>query len=229
MRLGWVLAAVALVLVSASPGWTPKPKTVAEVVARHEAAVRSKFEPLTLRSGICWPPKRLCLLAFKREKLLEVWAANAAGAYGLIGEFRILAASGGIGPKRMEGDRQVPEGFYEIPSLNPNSRFHLSIFVNYPNATDIRNSQVRRGQMGGEIYIHGGSASIGCIAIGDRAIEELFTLCALVPAKQRKILISPVDFRSDPSFTISGEDPWVLDLYDRIRSELSSFPRTDRR
>jgi murein L,D-transpeptidase YafK len=86
----------------------------------------------------------------------------------------ITQSSGRPGPKRKEGDRQVPEGFYAIDLFNPVSEFHLSMRVNYPNESDrILSDPVKPG---GDIYIHGSNVSIGCLPIGDEKIEELFVL-----------------------------------------------------
>lgn len=79
--------------------------------------------------------------------------------------------SGTLGPKRMEGDYQMPEGFYYINEFKPYSNFHLALGINYPNASDKVLSDARRP--GGDIYIHGGCVSTGCIAISDQPIEEL--------------------------------------------------------
>lgn len=91
----------------------------------------------------------------------------------------MLAASGGPGPKLREGDLQVPEGVYRLTAFNPNSSYHLSLRVDYPNAEDraaedraVARSD-RRTSLGGDIFIHGKAVSIGCLAIGDPGIEEL--------------------------------------------------------
>lgn len=97
--------------------------------------------------------------------------------------------------------------------------------VGYPNEDDVRNSHVSRNRMGGDIFIHGGSASIGCIAIGDPAIEEVFCLAAKVPASRRRALIAPCDLRTHPDFRLPGEEPWVDELYTRLATELASFRR----
>src|SRR5690606_4961 len=91
----------------------------------------------------------------------------------------VLAASGRVGPKLQYGDYQVPEGFYRIEALNPNSRFHLALRVNYPNAFD-RAEAAREGRthLGGDIMIHGSNASVGCLAMGDVVSEDLFVLAA---------------------------------------------------
>lgn len=167
------------------------------------------FNSACARSDIAWPPAKVTLLAFKQEKRLEVWAAGSFGAFSKIGEFPILAASGQLGPKRREGDKQVPEGEYALTKLNPNSNYQLSIFVDYPNADDVAHSKLSRRDMGGMIFVHGKAVSIGCIAIGDEAIEKVYGLCALVPASKRRILICPVDFRSRPGFRMEGEVAWV--------------------
>jgi murein L,D-transpeptidase YafK len=84
--------------------------------------------------------------------------------------------SGTLGPKRMEGDYQTPEGFYYINEFNANSNYHLALGLNYPNASDRVLSDARRP--GGDIYIHGGCVSTGCIAVNDQPIEELYVLAA---------------------------------------------------
>jgi murein L,D-transpeptidase YafK len=131
-----------------------------------------------------------------------------------------------MGPKRREGDLQVPEGFYRLPELNPRSSYHLSIRVDYPNGDDIAHAAVARGDMGGDIYIHGSDVSIGCMALGDRAIEELFLMAAMVPEPSRRIIISPYDFRRSPRAPLPRSEGWVTELYRRIIAELRAFPRS---
>ncbi|MCW5947152.1 MAG: L,D-transpeptidase family protein [Fimbriimonadales bacterium] len=197
-------------------------RTVADVLKNTRPKVETKFKPLFLQHQLTWPPKNLVLVALKREKKLEVWAHDDGTTPKLVATYDILAASGGLGPKRKEGDRQVPEGFYNLSYLNPNSRYHLSVFIDYPNKEDIAHSKVPRYQMGGEIFVHGRAVSIGCIAIGDAAIEEVFTLCALTPSSKRRIVISPVDFRKEPEFAMKMEESWVQALHHRIKQELQS-------
>ena len=193
-------------------------RTVNEVIEKYGARVRTEYEARCKSKGIPWPPERLRLLAFKEERVLEVWAAGAAGGYRNLESIPILGASGGPGPKRREGDCQVPEGDYGLTGLNPNSRFHLSIRVDYPSADDVARSTIPAREMGGDIFIHGGRASIGCIAVGDNRIEELFCLAALV--KDRRILIAPADLRRR---SVSAEDPAVNALYERLALRLAEF------
>ncbi len=206
------------------PALPPFPRTVAQVLDSFKAISAARYQRQCVAKNITWPPARLTLLAFKRERQLEVWAANATGAYRRIGKHTILGASGGPGPKRKQGDLQVPEGMYRLTELNPNSIAHLSVRVDYPNAMDIANSAVGREEMGGDIYVHGHWVSFGCLAIGDPAIEELFPLIAQVPAGNRDIVIAPFDFRRAPRAPYQREERWVHDMYNRIKKYLAGFP-----
>ncbi len=133
-------------------------------------------------ASLSCPPQEIFLRAFKRERLLELWGRDdGAAPFVLLRSYPMLAGSGGPGPKRREGDRQVPEGFYEIDRFNPESSFHLSLGLNYPNASDRRRSDPARP--GSDIFIHGSDCSIGCLPIGDEAIEELFILASDVHRK----------------------------------------------
>jgi len=174
----------------------PNPRTVEQVVTALGPAVQSKLEPTFRKAGLSYPPARLTLLAYKAEKRLDLQAADAAGKLRPVLSWPILAASGTAGPKRREGDCQVPEGNYRIELLNPNSRFHLSLRVNYPNADDIARAKAEDrdlSTLGGDIMIHGGAASIGCLAIGDEAVEELFVLAALTGLDHIELVIAPAD------------------------------------
>ena len=112
---------------------------------------------------------------FKREQVLEVWARNRdAGSFQLLSTYPVCKLSGRLGPKRREGDRQIPEGFYEIDLLNPTSQYHLSMRVDYPNAVD--RARGGEGRLGGDIYIHGGCATIGCVPVTDEWIEEIYLI-----------------------------------------------------
>lgn len=175
-----------------------------EFGGRCDALWRARCE----KAGIAYPPARVRLLGLKAEKRLEVFAADEKGPWRLLADYPVLAASGGPGPKLREGDRQVPEGLYDIPSLNPNSRFHVSLRVGYPSPEDVEHATT-----GGDIMIHGGAASIGCLAMGDPAAEELFTLAA---RRRPTVLLLPHDFRAglaDPKQVPA----WMPARYARMR------------
>ncbi|MCD6366677.1 MAG: L,D-transpeptidase family protein [Bacteroidales bacterium] len=119
---------------------------------------------------------RIYLQAFKSEKKIELWAKNKTDqSYKLITEFDICAISGDFGPKRQQGDGQIPEGFYKINVFNPASNFYLSLGTNYPNKSD-RILGVK-GDLGGDIFIHGNCVTIGCMPITDDKIKELYIFC----------------------------------------------------
>ncbi len=118
---------------------------------------------------------QLYLRVFKQEKLLEVWAKDKSQTqFTLLKTFPICQISGELGPKRKEGDEQVPEGFYRIVTFNPQSRYHLSLGLNYPNRSDQILGDTT--DLGGNIFIHGGCGGIGGIPIRDESVQELYTM-----------------------------------------------------
>jgi murein L,D-transpeptidase YafK len=138
----------------------------------------------------------------------------------------VHAASGALGPKLREGDEQVPEGVYRITGLNPNSQYHLSLRVDYPNAADRERARAEgRDDLGGDIMIHGRAVSVGCLAMGDSAAEELFVLAAETGLPKLRVILSPLDFRRRalPRSLVPAR-PWVPALYDEIRAELAKLP-----
>jgi murein L,D-transpeptidase YafK len=143
---------------------------------RVAAARQNKAEILSklfAAAGVSYPPEELYLRAFKQEKELEVWAGARGQALTKVKTYPVCYASGELGPKRREGDLQVPEGFYTIDLFNPWSNYHLSIRVSYPNESD---RILGQRPLGGAIMVHGNCVSIGCIAIEDGPIEELYVL-----------------------------------------------------
>lgn len=110
---------------------------------------------------------------FKEEKELEVWIKNDA-RYKIFKTYTVCTYGyGELGPKRNEGDGQAPEGFYFVTSssLNPVSNFHLSLNIGYPNRYDRVHNWT-----GSAIMIHGSCVSIGCYAMMDNGIEEIYAL-----------------------------------------------------
>jgi murein L,D-transpeptidase YafK len=149
------------------------------VAAARQNRAREVTEIFT-SAGVEYPPPELYLRAFKHERELEVWAGAAGKPLKKVKTYPFCAASGELGPKRQEGDLQVPEGFYTIDLFNPTSAYHLSIRVSYPNESD---RILGRRPLGGAIMVHGNCVSIGCIAIQDGPIEELYLMT--LDAKKR--------------------------------------------
>ena len=167
----------------------------------------------------------MVFVGLKHEKILEVWACGKENRFSLIRTYPILAASGRLGPKLKEGDRQVPEGLYRIGSLNPNSIFHLSLRINYPNEFDRgQASRENRTNLGSDIMIHGGNVSIGCLAMGDEAAEDLFILAVQTGIDNISVILSPVDFRKRAFPEVTHTLPeWTDVLYKQIKQELSKL------
>jgi murein L,D-transpeptidase YafK len=146
-----------------------------DVFTKIEDSLKKQFEAKKLQ----WPPQQLYVRSFKYDRQLEVWVKeDAAGPFKLFKSYKVCMQSGTMGPKRMEGDYQVPEGFYYINEFNPNSNYHLALGLNYPNASDKLLSDSFRP--GNSIYIHGSCVSTGCIPISDLPIEELYVLATQV-------------------------------------------------
>ena len=202
-------------------------RTVEERIAEYGPVARQRWAPHFAKAGVAYPPAALVLVGIKAENRLEVYAGAEQGKVKFIRDYPIRAASGELGPKLKEGDGQVPEGIYQIESLNPNSRFHLSLRVNYPNRFD-REQAARDGRtkLGGDIMIHGNAVSIGCLAMGDVAAEDLFVLAADTGLKNISVLLTPVDFRNGKSVPASVPLPaWSEKLYADVRTELGRLPK----
>ena len=172
-----------------------------------------------------FPPTNIALVAIKDERVIELHTRSDNGPWTFIHRYPVLAASGISGPKLKQGDKQVPEGIYGISFLNPNSRYHVALRVSYPNAFDKRMAaKDGRKDLGGDIMIHGKNASIGCLAIGDQAAEELFVLAARTGLQNIKLIIAPTDFRRNGIPAATGEQPnWLPGLYTEVASAMSEY------
>lgn len=190
------------------------------------ADVKRRVSPAFAAAGVAYPPYELAYVAFKDQRKLDVYARNSStGPWRFVKQYPVLAASGKPGPKLREGDRQVPEGIYRTELLNPNSRFHLSLRLNYPNEFDRRmGRQDGRSQLGGDIMIHGNAVSIGCLAMGDAAAEELFVMSAHATPERTRIVVSPTDFRGGGTVALQGKPAWTAELYASLRAELKHYP-----
>lgn len=203
----------------------PPQAQIDAVIAAIGAQARAHWAPYFRTAGIAYPPEEVVLLGFKRERRLEIWARGGAEeAFVRVDALPILAASGSSGPKLRQGDLQVPEGLYRLIAFNPNSRFHLSMLVDYPNADDLAVAAADgRTELGGEIFIHGGAKSIGCLALGDAAIEHLFVLVADVGMEHVQVVLAPHDPRGGAPLAPVPGLPFTADLYRRIAMRLAAF------
>jgi murein L,D-transpeptidase YafK len=200
------------------------PRDLAAVLRLYGGPARARLAPTFARAHVSYPPRRVALLAFKAERRLALWAGDGK-SWHFIRTYPILAASGHAGPKLREGDYQVPEGLYLIEQLNPASSYHLSMKVSYPNAFDRHQAAIDlRTRLGGDIFIHGKNLSIGCIAVGDVAIEELFTLVADAGREHVRVIIAPNDLRVASAPVREDTPLWVVTLYRSIAAALADFP-----
>lgn len=142
-------------------------------VRRARQNARPRINRLYDQRNIRHPAAEVFVRVFKRDRELEVWVRPVdSSRFQLLKTYGICAAAGKPGPKRRQGDEQVPEGFYNIDLFNPQSSYHLSMRVDYPNASD--RAANPGGRLGGDIYLHGDCVSEGCLAMTDEGIEDLY-------------------------------------------------------
>lgn len=135
----------------------------------------AKIDSLLKKKGIAKTKLNLLLVAYKHEAQLEVYVKNKTDkSYQKFATYEICASSGELGPKRQQGDGQVPEGFYYIDRYNPTSTYHLSLGVSYPNQADRIKSTAK--DLGGDIFIHGECVTIGCLPMTNDKIKEIYLL-----------------------------------------------------
>lgn len=163
---------------------------------------------------------------FKREGELELWMAGRDGGYRLFRTYPICRYSGELGPKRRQGDNQAPEGFYRVArgQLNPASRYHLAFNLGYPNAYERAH-----GHTGDFLMVHGSCVSIGCYAMGDAAIEEIYTLVdAALQAGQPAFEVHAFPFRlDDAALAAERGSPW-FDFWSELKPGYDAFERARR-
>jgi murein L,D-transpeptidase YafK len=190
-----------------------------DILHRKEDTLMKQFK----EKGLVWPARFVYIRSFKYDSQLEVWVKGTQqDKYKLFKTYKVCALAGTLGPKRMAGDYQVPEGFYYINEFNPHSEYHLSLGLNYPNASDRMLSDST--QPGGDIYIHGSCVTTGCIPITDNQIEELYTICAHAKDLGEDFIpvhIFPVNFNN-------GRSVGYLNKYLQTFSEYTPFAKSMR-
>ncbi|HRX93025.1 MAG TPA: L,D-transpeptidase family protein, partial [Chitinophagaceae bacterium] len=172
----------------------PRPS---EAIERKEDTLQKQFE----EKKLVWPAKYIYIRSFKYDSQLEVWVKqDIKDKFKLFKTYKVCALAGSLGPKRMQGDYQVPEGFYYINIFNPTSNYYLSLGINYPNASDkVLSDSLRPG---GDIFIHGSCVTVGCIPITDEQIDELYILAAHAKDQGQDFIpvhIFPIRYNKDRS------------------------------
>lgn len=203
-------------------------QSMERVITRYGIPVEPTLRTRFTNKGISYPPKDVALLTFKKEHQLQLWARDSKHAWKMIHTYPLTAFSGKLGPKLRERDRQIPEGIYRLTSFNPFSSMHLSMMINYPNSFDTQHAaQEGRKKLGNNIFLHGKAFSVGCLAVGDKAIDELFLLAYRVGLSHIKVIIAPNDLRrSKPATSLFAQPRWLPELYKQISQELTHFPLT---
>lgn len=201
-------------------------EAVNQAVTTYGRPVEPKLARLFEKAGVHYPPEDIALLAFKQERYMQLWAKRDNQIWRHIYTYPLTAYSGHLGPKLREGDKQIPEGIYQLTQLNPFSNMHLSMKINYPNAFDRQHATAtRRHRLGGNIYIHGKALSVGCLAVGDQAMDELFLLTHRVGLEHTQLIIAPNDLRrAEPAHAHAPQPRWLPILYNNIRVALNQFP-----
>ncbi len=202
----------------------PRPN---EAWKRKEDTLRKQFEAKKLD----WPAKYIYIRSFKYDSQLEVWVKNdLKDQFQLFKTYKVCVLAGTLGPKRMEGDYQVPEGFYYINEFNPKSSFYLSLGINYPNASDLLLSDSVRP--GSAIYIHGACVTVGCIPLTDQYIDELYILAAHAKDQGQDFIpvhIFPVRFNVKKSVAylegLTKDDPVLKKFSERLEEAFDYFDK----
>jgi hypothetical protein len=198
---------------------------VDRAVRRYGLHVEPQLKSYFAKSKVSYPPKEIALLAFKSERKIELWARNPNKHWRPIHTYPMTAFSGRLGPKLHMGDGQIPEGIYRLVNFNPFSSMHLSMMLNYPNSFDKRKAYADgRRNLGNNIFLHGHNLSVGCLAVGDLAIDQLFILARRVGLSHIQVIIAPNDLRhKKPSTSNFAQPRWLPELYQQIAHSLKPF------
>ncbi len=180
---------------------------------------------------IDWKKLEVLIVAYKNESVLYLYVKNKTDKkFRLFKEYPICANSGTLGPKRKEGDLQVPEGFYHINVFNPNSNFHMSLGINYPNKSD----QILgfKENLGGAIFIHGSCVTVGCLPMTDKGIEEIYLFSVFAKnANQKNIPVYIFPFKMDKKnnetdFASYSKNKETIRFWENLQQGYSIFNST---
>jgi murein L,D-transpeptidase YafK len=201
-----------------------KYERVNTAINEKERLLKEKFES----KHLIWPPENIYLRAFKSEAKLEVWILEK-NEYKFLDEYKICKNSGNPGPKRLEGDKQVPEGFYHIDRFNPLSSFYLSLGLNYPNESDKILSD--KNKPGNDIFIHGQCVTVGCLPMTDDYMKEIYLL-AIMAAKNGQenipVHIFPFKFNSLNKHIYFSRFNDLKSFWENLEEEYDFFEKNKR-
>jgi murein L,D-transpeptidase YafK len=230
--LRWILFLLAATGAALAPwAWSKSGRSLLNTVSANTGAraqqaaarVRPQLEQDLRSQGLQFGAP-VFVRIFKQEAELELWLAGKDGRYQLFRTYPICRYSGQLGPKTRQGDNQAPEGFYRVGlgQLNPASSYHLSFNLGYPNAYERA-----LGYTGDFLMVHGSCVSIGCYAMGDAAIEQIYTLAeAALRGGQKAFEVHAFPFRLDDSALAAQQaSPW-RDFWSSLKPGYDAFERT---
>lgn len=203
-----------------------KYKRVREAIAEKNNIVLQNLK----NNGLTINDLNILIVAYKAEMILDIYAKkNTDKVYKKIASYNVCRTSGGLGPKRKEGDYQIPEGFYHINVFNPYSSYYLSLGINYPNESDSRKSIAKR--LGGDIFIHGSCVTIGCLPMTDDKIKEIYLYAVYaknsskskIPVYIFPFKMTDANFENYKSKTPYKNDKTLLDFWKNIKTGYDSF------
>lgn len=194
----------------------PKRQRLDNVRGRLQSLLTRELEPLGLKPG-----DQVFIRLFKESYELELWMKPARGGWKPFRTYPVACLSGVLGPKQFEGDMQAPEGFYTVASkqLNPASNYHLAFNIGYPNAYDLHHRRT-----GSHIMVHGDQASVGCYAMTDPVIEEIYLLVSdALENGQRAVPVHCFPFRfTAKRMTQAQDSPW-FGFWQNLRDGFDAF------
>lgn len=168
----------------------------------------------------------IMLRIFKTENVMEVWKQTRSGRYGLLETYEICKWSGRLGPKFKEGDKQAPEGFYSVgrPQMNPNSKYHLSFNIGFPNTYDRAHSRTGR-----HLMVHGACSSAGCYSMTDELVEEIYALAReAFNGGQKKFQVQAYPFRMTPKNMAKNASHKHFEFWKMLKEGYDHFELTKR-
>jgi hypothetical protein len=207
--------------------WTSP--TANGVERMHEARVEKldTVRQIFASANVAFPPTQVLYRVFKRDQRLEVWASGSKEApLTHVTTYEVCYASGELGPKRKEGDRQVPEGFYTINLMNPWSAYFLSMQVSYPNASDRILGD--KSAPGSEIMIHGNCMSIGCVSMMDERMQEIWVTTIEARKQGGAVHVHIFPARDMAGLIASGQHAEHRAFWENIKEGYDLFAQTKR-
>lgn len=196
---------------------------VRQAIAENLGSIQNIFK----KKNVSFPPENIYIRAFKFERELELWAQSThTDTFTYIKKYMFCSSSGKPGPKRKQGDGQIPEGFYYINRFNPASNFYLSLGINYPNASDKILGE--KSHLGGDIFIHGNCVTIGCIPITDEWIKELYIIAIYTRNNgQEKIPVHifPMKMIEENILKLQSLEPTIMPFWNNLKEGYHFFEK----